>query len=181
MHGTAAMPAHPSDQERVVELEGDRFVLRPMRPEDRVAYAAFIARIDASDLRRRFFHRAGLSPDIDFERYATIDHGREIAFIAVHEPSPGLEEIVGEARLHRYPGTQTAELAIIVRGDMQRRGLGRALVQRAIEHCAVHGLEMLAQILSDNDAMIRLAKSVGMQVENTPGSDLTVAHLYPPA
>ena len=70
------------------------------------------------------------------------------------------------------------ELAIIVRSDMQRRGLGRALRRRAIDYCAAQGLEMIAQILPENDAMIGLASRSGMQLEHVPGSDLVIAHMH---
>jgi acetyltransferase len=172
------MPAYSSERESL-ELGGDRFVLRPIRPEDRDAYADFIARFDASDLRRRFFHPSGLFPEIDLERYVAVDHDQEVAFVAVARSRSGKEEIVGEARVQRYPGTSTAELAIMVRTDMQRRGLGSALMRKAIEYCAAHGLEMIAQILPENAAMIALAKRSGMQVEQVPGSDLAVAHIRP--
>jgi acetyltransferase len=165
------------DDEEILMLGVDRLVLRPIRSEDRHAYASFIDRIESADLRRRFFHRDGLSPEIDFERCVSIDDENEVAFVAVRESQQGHEEIVGEARLYRYPEAAAAELAIIVQSDMHRRGLGRALMRKAIEYCTTHGLEMIAQILSSNDAMIGLAKSVGMEVEYTPGSDLAVAHM----
>lgn len=174
----APMPAYSNELESL-ELGGDRFLLRPIRPEDHDAYADFIARIDASDLRRRFFHPSGLFPEIDLERYVAVDHDQEVAFVAVAPSQSGQEDIVGEARVQRYPGTSTAELAIMVRSDMQRRGLGSALMRKAIEYCAAHGLEMIAQILPENVAMIGLAKRLGMRVEHVPGSDLAVAHLPP--
>ena len=170
------MRDYRSEDERILTVGTERFVLRPIRAQDRLAYASFIDGINASDLRRRFFHREGLSPQIDFERCVSVDDQNEAAFVAVRE-SQGYEEIVGEARLQRYPESAAAELAIIVRSDMHRRGLGRALMQRALEYCAFHRLEVIAQILSDNDAMIGLAKSVGMEVEHTPGSDLAIAHM----
>jgi acetyltransferase len=171
------MPSSDSGQEQVAVLGTDRFVLREIRPDDRSAYASFLNRIDASDLRRRFFHRNGLSPEIDFEHHWRTDDDREIAFVAVSESRVGAAEIVGEVRLHRYPGAATVELAIIVRSDMQRRGLGRALMRKALEYCAAHGLEVIAQILPENDAMIGLARHAGMQVEHVPGSDLAIAHM----
>jgi acetyltransferase len=172
------MRDYRGDAEQAVELGRDRFVLRPIRDEDRRAYADFVGRIDASDLRRRFFHPNGLSPEIDFGR-AAIDPDREVVFVAVRQPREGAEEIVGEARAYRYPGAPTAELAIIVRSDMQGRGLGRALMQKVVEYCTHYGLEMIAQILPDNDTMIRLAKRCGMQVEHRPGSDVAIAHMRP--
>ena len=172
-----AMDVLPGDLEQVVEIGTDRFLLRPVRPEDHRAYADFFARIDAEDLRRRFFHPNGLSPEILFERYAQANSDTEAAFVALRQPREEPEDIVGEVRIFRYAGTSTAELAIIVRSDMQRRGLGRALMQKAVDYCASRGLEMIAQMRPENEAMIGLAKRSGMQVDHQPGSNLAVAHL----
>jgi acetyltransferase len=171
------MRAHSEGDAQRVELGGDRFVLRPIRPEDRRAYADFIARLGAEDLRRRFFDPSGLSPESEFERYVLTDHAGGAGFVAVCEASGSAEEIVGESRVYRYPGSSAAELAIIVRSDMQHRGLGHALMQKAIDYCTARGLEMIARILPDNDAMIRLAERSGMHVEHGPGGNLAIAHL----
>src|SRR5689334_9743267 len=106
------MRADSDDIAQVVELGGDRFMLRPMRPEDRRAYADFIARVEARDLRRRFFDPGGASPETDFERHGPTGHGDGIRFVAVREASGSADELVGEARVYRYPGTSAAELAI---------------------------------------------------------------------
>ena len=169
----------PADSEEVVELGADRFALRLMRREDAGAYADFIARIDESDLRRRFFHANSLSPEADFERCVAGADAREVAFVAERESPSGAAEIVGEARVYQYEGSSTAEVAIIVRSDMQRRGLGRALMRKTIAYCAAQGLEMIARIRSDNAAMVRLAKCSGMQVEHRPGSEVVIAHMRP--
>jgi acetyltransferase len=78
---------------------------------------------------------------VDFEHLSRTDQDRDIAFVAVRQARTGTEEILGEVGLHRYPGTPTAELAIMVRSDMQRRGLGRALMRKAGDYCAAHGLD----------------------------------------
>lgn len=171
------MKTSPDCDARCIEIGADRFVLRPVRAQDRRAYADFITRVDATDLRRRYFHPNRLSPDIVFEHYAKIDPAKEVACVAVHQLQEEAEEIVGEVRLHRYPGTSTVELAILVRSDMQRRGLGRALMQKAIDYCATHGLEIIAQIRPENEAMIRLAERSGMQVEHGPETNFVVAHM----
>jgi acetyltransferase len=174
------MRPYPDDTEEVVELGAERFMLRAIGPEDEPAHADFISRLDASDLRRRFFDAEGISREGGVER-ARINHDREVAFVAIRGTPQGGEEIVGEARAHLYPGASTAELAIAVRGDMRGRGLGRVLMRKTIEYCAAHGLEIIAQILPENEAMIRLAKRCGMQVELSPGRDLAIAHMVPAA
>jgi acetyltransferase len=169
------MGLNAGDLEQVVELGAERFVLRPIVPDDERAHADFIGRMDPSDLRRRFFDANGASHPGERAR---IDHDREVVFVAVREPQRS-GEIVGEARAHVYPGASTAELAIMVRSDMRRRGLGRALLRKTIEYCAAHRLEMIAQILPENEAMIRLAKRSGMQVELSPAGDVAIAHMAP--
>ena len=171
------MRAHSDEVAQALELGAERVVLRPVRAEDRAAYANFLSRIDPSDLRRRFFDPHGLSPESDFEHHARTDRDGGAGFVAVRKVEGRADEIVGEARVHKYPGVRAAELAIIVRSDMQRRGLGHALMQKAIEYCAAQRLEMIARILPDNDAMIRLANRSGMQVEHTPEGNLAVALL----
>jgi len=165
------------DLSQVVKLGADRFVLRRMRPDDRCPYADFIARMQTGDLRRRFCDPSGPLPGSDFDQHALTDATGGAGFVAVRETSGSADEIVGEARLYRYPGTSAAELAIMVRSDMQRRGLGRALIRTTIDYCAAHALDMIARILPDNAAMIRLAERSGMQVEHAPNGALAIAHL----
>jgi len=165
------------DVEQMVELGAERFVLRALRPDDRRAYAKFIARIDESDLRRRFVRAGDVAPESDLTRYTQLDRSREAAFVAVRQSGPASGEIAGEVHAYRYPETATAELAIIVRSDMKGRGLGSVLMRGMIEYCRAAGLELIARIRRDNTAMIRLARHCGMEVEYAPGSSLAIAYI----
>jgi acetyltransferase len=101
-----------------------------------------------------------------------------MAFVAVEQGEPGAGEITGEVRTFLYPDDATAEFAILVRSDMKRRGLGRALLQKMIDYCRASGVSVLiGQILAENEAMITLARACGMEVEETPGASIAVAHL----
>jgi GNAT superfamily N-acetyltransferase len=97
-------------------------------------------------------------------------------FLALSTSGP-TEEIVGEVRGYRYPDSSTLELAIIVRSDMKRLGIGRALMAVMSDYCSANGLDLIAQIKPENRAMIQLARHCGMQVEHVPGSDLAIAYL----
>lgn len=167
---------YPRALEQHVELEGLSVLLRPIRPDDAPAYAELIARSGAEDLRMRFFTLVRRLPARDLARYTQIDYDREMAFVAAaREGSP---EILGEVRLFTYPDGKTAEFALLVRSDVQRRGVGRALLQKAIDHARARGsAALIGQIRSDNEAMLALARRCGMEVELAPGASLAVAHL----
>jgi RimJ/RimL family protein N-acetyltransferase len=66
--------------------------------------------------------------------------------------------IVHLARLS--PGQ--AEIALIVRSDRARRGIGEALLRAALARAARQGLRTLsAVVLHENTAMLRLARKAG--------------------
>ena len=152
---------------------GVPLLLRPIRPEDAPAYAHFIGRIAPEDLRMRFERG---KPAQDLARYTEIDAERESAFVAVAPEAP--EDILGEVRVYCFPDGETAEFAILVRSDAQRRGIGRALLAKAIDHSRSRGAKaLIGQMRPENDAMIGLARALGMAVERAPGASFAVAHL----
>jgi acetyltransferase len=158
---SAGGPGHPSLR------------IRPIRPEDAPAYERFIGAIAAEDLRMRFERGA---PAQDLARYTRIDAERETAFVAVAADAP--EEILGEVRIFPFPDGATAEFAILVRSDAQRRGIGRALLGKAIDYSRTRGAAaLIGQMHPDNRAMIGLARACSMEVEHTPGASVAVAHL----
>jgi len=167
--------------EQRVELGAGSFLVRPIRPEDARAYADFIARIDEPDLRRRFPGPSGPLPDRDLARYTQADCDRDMSFVAVRQSGERRGEIVGEVRAYHYPEGATAEVGIIVRSDMKRRGLGRALMETMIAYSRENGLELIGQIAPDNEPMITLAERCGMQIERPAGTDIAVAYLTPMA
>jgi acetyltransferase len=101
-----------------------------------------------------------------------------MAFVAVQRDGRAAGEIAGEVRAFVHPGGVTAEFAILVRSDVKRRGLGRALLAKMIDYCRASGLtELIGQILPQNAAMIALARRCGMQVETVPGASVAIAHI----
>jgi RimJ/RimL family protein N-acetyltransferase len=166
---------YPRELEQPIELGGSRVLLRPIRPEDAPAYADFIARTGAQDLRMRFFTLVRRLPARELARYTQIDYEREMAFVAADGDGDG---ILGEVRLYAYRDEETAEFALLVRSDVQRRGLGRALLEKAIAHCRARGFAtLIGQTRADNAPMIALARRCGMAVELVPETNLAIAHL----
>ena len=93
-------------------------------------------------------------------------------------PRGDAPEILGEVRLFSYPDGETAEFALLVRSDAQRRGIGRALLEKAIGYCRARGrAALIGQIRADNAPMIALARRCGMHIDLPPGASLAIAHL----
>lgn len=173
-----AIRPYPRELEQPAELHGRAWVLRPIRSDDAAAYAAFIEKTEAPDIEFRFFRRLRRLPARDLARYTQIDYDREMAFVAATPAGPSAGEISGEVRAFTYPDGSTAEFAILVRSDVQRRGLGRALLGKMIDYCRSRGVAaLIGQIRGDNAAMIALARACGLEVELPAGAGAAVAHI----
>jgi acetyltransferase len=165
--------------ERFLNFAADRLHVRRLAAEDASAYTEFLGRIDERDLRRRFAGPAAAVRDARRAWSLPVDHDDEVTFVAVQQSAAGSGEIVGEARAYRYAEVPTVELGIVVRSDMKRRGVGRALMDAMIAYTQENGLELIGQIAPDNAAMLALAERCGMDIEHPPDTDIAVAHMTP--
>lgn len=82
-----------------------------------------------------------------------IDYDREMAFVTVRG-----EEIIGVTRSMSDPDSTDAELAVLVRSDLKRVGLGRTpTARKMIAYARAHGLHCLMGItMPNNRGMITL-------------------------
>ncbi len=145
---------------------GERFTIRPIRPEDAQAHAALMARLPPEDLRFRFFTALReLSPE-QIVRLTQIDYEREMAFLAVRESD---EASVGVARLVREMGEARGEFAILVEPAVKGRGLARHLMERLMAWGRQAGLQEIAgTVLADNHPMLGFARRLGFTIHHLP-------------
>lgn len=121
----------------------------------------FIA-LDAEDRRLRF--GAALSDQGIGEYVARIDFDRDAVF-GVYDDELRL---AGVAHLAR--GEHHAELGVSVLPDARGQGLGAALLARAHVHARNWGLPSLfMHCLSENGAMMHLARKQGMRIVSEQG------------
>jgi N-acetylglutamate synthase-like GNAT family acetyltransferase len=75
-------------------------------------------------------------------------------------------DILGVARLAGDPQGETAEFALLVRSDHQRRGLGRALMEALIAYARARGYRQLwGAIAAENRRMLDLAGELGFETK----------------
>ena len=86
--------------------------------------------------------------------------GNHLTHALAARPGPdGQPETIGVVRTVADPDNVTAELSIVVRSDLKRRGLGTHLLRRAVEYCRSRGTRELAgDVLAGNDSMLALAR-----------------------
>ena len=145
--------------------DGERLVIRPIRPEDADQHGAFFRRLSPQDIRYRFFTAMReLSPE-QTARLTQIDYDREMAFLAVRETSG---ETVGVARLVREDEA-SGEFAIIVQADMKGRGVATQLMRRLIDWARGRGMrEVVGQVLADNTPMLAFVRRLGFTMHRLP-------------
>ncbi|MBE0365394.1 acetyltransferase [Pseudoalteromonas ulvae UL12] len=157
---------YPKELEQIITLkDGSTALLRPIKPEDEAAHREFDLSLSKEDRYKRFF---GELPDFSHEQLAKmtqIDYDREMAFIVSKETSQGWQTL-GVSRVLMDPDNHEAEFAIVIRSDLKGLGLGRVLMQSAIDHCKNQQVSIISGItLPENTGMIALAKKLGFIVK----------------
>ena len=167
--GDAAQPAiapYPAELAEHWAAGSETVLIRPIRPEDAEAHAAFFARLSPEDVRYRFFSLLrALSPE-QVARMTQVDYDREMAFVAVREAT---HETVGVCRLVREPYTDTGEFAVVVEAGMKGRGLARRLMRRVMDWGRSQGMTgITGQVLADNAPMLAFMRRLGFAVTRLP-------------
>jgi acetyltransferase len=174
-YGHLAIHPYPRELEETLGLRNGTTVrLRPIRPEDADLERAFVAALSPEALYRRFMMPVKeLSPQM-IERFTQIDYDRELALVALHDPSGGTpggpgSRIVGVARIIPTWDEASAEFAIVVGDWMQHSGLGRELMLRLFDACRVRGYTTIEGIvLGENVSMLRFCEKLGFTITVNP-------------
>lgn len=174
-----AIRPYPSELEETMVLKSGReLMVRPIRPEDEPEHREFISKLAPKDIRFRFFGQIKELPHTQLARFTQIDFDREMAFIASGVSPEGTPETLGVVRTMTDPNNECCEFAIIIRSDLTGHGLGKFLLHKMINYCTTRKTKtMVGQILDDNQAMLKLAKSLGFSILKIPGEEVIEAKL----
>jgi acetyltransferase len=161
-----AIRPYPAELEEWVEFGTRKVLLRPIRPEDYSQHRAFLARVSPGDLRNRFFRAIAEVSKRDLANLTQIDYEREMAFVAERPDEYGVCDTLAVVRAYFDADGASAEFAILVRSDMQGRGLGEFLLCKLLRYCHQRGVQRIfGDVLAGNVRMLRLAMRCGFHLE----------------
>jgi RimJ/RimL family protein N-acetyltransferase len=151
--------AAPADG--TVQLRDGRTVLvRPISPDDEGRLVDAFNRMSEESRQRRFLTPATELSAEDVHYLTDVDHRRHEALVAVDTTE---DAVVGSARYVQVPGErETAEVAVAVVDEWQRRGVATALLSALSVRARDNGVERFrAYVSSDNAVVLDALERVG--------------------
>jgi RimJ/RimL family protein N-acetyltransferase len=154
--GRGAMVARPTAE--LLLADGTSVALRPIRPDDAAALAAFNERLSSESRYLRYFSfRRGIG-ERELERFTHPDgrlHAGVVAFVD--------GELVGHACFDRKEGQPSAEVAFEVADAFQGRGLGTLLLEALVRHARGEGVTTFtARVLPHNRKSLQVFRDLGL-------------------
>ncbi|WP_405087807.1 GNAT family N-acetyltransferase [Microbispora sp. NBC_01389] len=144
----------------VLLRDGGMARIRPLRPSDRAALHALIARSSPRSAYLRFFAGGTASAHAYMDLITGPDYGGH-ALVAL---AGGL--VAGVAEWIPGPGGAEAEVGILLDDRVHGQGLGTLLLEHVALDAADAGVEdLVATVLPENRAMLRVLHDLGLPVE----------------
>ena len=146
--------------QNIEEGARDKVQLARLEPSDGESLRRFFYRLSPETVYRRFMSPIARPEQAGPDRLLDVNHRDREALLGIVDG-----EIVGVARYARWPGTDAAELAVVVADAWQRQGLARWMLAALAEVASSAGIRQF---------------TLTMQADNGPVLGL-VRRLYPSA
>ncbi|MBO0868525.1 MAG: GNAT family N-acetyltransferase [Micromonosporaceae bacterium] len=166
---------------RLLLAGGAELEVRPAGPEDLDAVVALHERCGRDSRYRRYLSGSAVPRRAQLSRL--IGSGYALA-AHLEDGRPGPAGGVGGAGtrvvalLNAVREGTEAEIGLLVEDAWQRRGLGTALLRRAVRQLAAGGIEAVhAHLHADNHAMIRTLRRLGLPLRHETDGPLTTVML----
>jgi len=166
----AALPLddYPADLVSLITLPDNRRIrVRALRRCEEGPIRELFAHLSAQSRYQRFLSPMPALPDSLARQLACGDYQRRLAIIAQYNFDTAEEETIGLGSFGAIDDA-TAEVALVIRDDWQRRHVGTELATRILQAAEARGFHrFVATVLHDNVAIRRLLGHVGQIVAGT--------------
>ena len=163
-HHLAISPYPEQYESREVTKAGLDIFVRPIKPEDAPLLLELFDSMSPTSRYYRFFSpKKALSREM-LVRLTQVDYDRHIALVAVMQEG-GKEKILGVVRLITDPDRNKAEFSIAVGDPWQEKGIGRKLLERALDVAVDYGIKKVqGDVLAENKQMLGLGRELGFRI-----------------
>lgn len=172
-------PGYPAHLERVLTLrDGRRVDIKPIVPSDAADLQAAAAEADDETLYMRFFTVRPRLSARQLRHLTEVDYRARLALVARDEAGAG----VAIARYESQPGSDTAEVAVVVDPGWRRVGLAAALLAMLEEAARDAGINRLTALhLADNGPAAAMLTAAGFGAPVVDDGVATVVRDLQPA
>lgn len=160
--------------------------VRFLTPDDGALLVDLIKRLSPESRYYRFHVPVEFHSDEDLwariPPYLAVDQQNHVALVALVQEGEQ-EAAIAVVRFARQPGEEEAEVAVVVRDDWQRLGIGRRLVMQAVDVARALGIKRLsAWVQPGNRQALRLAAALPYRTEHRfeGGESHVVLHIAEP-
>jgi acyl-CoA hydrolase/GNAT superfamily N-acetyltransferase len=149
---------------------GQEVLLRPVRISDEPLLKDFFYSLSDQSTYQRFISSRKDMPHERLQEFVVIDYTSEMVILAVMTVDER-EVVAGVGQYGIDAQTHTAEVALVVRDDIQKRGVGTELLNYLTLLARKEGLlGFTAEVLIENRAMMHLFEQAGFTIDKKRGA-----------
>jgi ribosomal protein S18 acetylase RimI-like enzyme len=149
----AADRFRPTGPDTLVLADGKRLRIRPIERRDRERLRRLFMRLTPESRYRRYLTPKPALSERELDHLLDIDHLHHEALAAVDETNGSFVAAARYVQLTDQP--EVADVAIEVADDLQRQGIGTALVSRTLERARANGFTCATAITLHNNGPAR--------------------------
>jgi acyl-CoA hydrolase/RimJ/RimL family protein N-acetyltransferase len=143
--------------------------LRPVKISDEPLLKEFFYSLSDKSLYRRFASARKDMPHSRIQEFVTVDLSRDVVILGLVFRD-GREHLIGFAQYSRNERDRLAELAVVVRDDYQRQGVGTLLHSYMTDLARKSGIAgFTAEVLEDNLPALKLIEKMGFEAVEAEG------------
>ncbi len=165
--GKKHAPYPPRYEQRLTLKNGKEVFIRPIRPDDGPLLVALFDHLSARSVHLRFLSDIPSLPDELLHHLTHVDYDREFALAAVVGEG-GRDAVIAVTRYALDTDEGFTDLAIAVRDDWQRAGLGTILLGKIVDIGEEHGIRSFRSMMDPgNDVIRHVLNGLGYDVRYT--------------
>lgn len=161
----APRATYPWEQESVETLaSGDRVLVRPVKLSDEEPLQDLFYRLSDDSTYRRFLAYRRAHPHKEMQELVDLDYEQSVGLVVCR--GEDLDDIVAMSRYDVDPAENLADIAFVVRDELQGKGIGTLLMRRMREIGHARGLAgFKADVLGENKSMLSVFQKSGLKLE----------------
>lgn len=161
--------------------DGTRMTLRPMLKSDAPLLKESLGQLSRESRRNRFFSAAREVSDEMVHRLTHFDTATEFALVVVSKEKNKEIPLAGGRFVHESDGRR-CEFSLLIGDAWQGQRIGHRILRVLIREASRRGLhEMEGHVLADNQAMLRLARTMGFLIDDTEEAGIKMVRLALPS